>query len=405
MKEWRRYNPLGPEEKAAVARVMDSGCLSQFIGAWHPDFNGGREVLAFEKALADYFDVPEAIVFNSLTSGLMAGMGAIGIQPGDEVIVSPWTMSATATAILIWGGIPVFADIEEDYYGLDPEQVRAKITPRTRAIAVTHIFGHAAKIEAIMAIAREHNLKVIEDVAQAPGIQFKGRYLGDWGDIGGFSLNYHKHIHTGEGGFCITRDADLALKMRMIRNHAESALPGSPITDPTNMVGFNFRLGELEAAIGREQLKKLPRLLEKNQTKVDVILQSLSAEHWLESTPVNSTSDHAYYVLPFKLKDADITNKVLADELNNLGVPGVVCGYVNVHRLPMYQQKVAFGHYPWSAAEAEVDYSVGICPVAENMKDQRFLGLLISMYDLDESECIWIAEQFKKAYRTLKGDS
>ncbi|MHA7879276.1 MAG: DegT/DnrJ/EryC1/StrS family aminotransferase [Saccharospirillum sp.] len=402
MSEWRRYNPIGVEEKQAVARVMDSGCLSQFIGAWHEDFGGGREVKAFEQELAAYFGTPEAIVFNSLTSGLIAAMGAIGIQPGDEVIVSPWTMSATATAILIWGGIPVFADIRTDDYAIDPEQVLKKISSRTKAIVVTHIFGYPAPMEALTQIARDHQLRVIEDCAQAPGIKLKNRFLGDWGDIGGFSLNYHKHIHTGEGGFCLCRDPDLALKMRLIRNHAESAMVGSPISDPTNMVGFNFRMGELEAAIGREQLKKLPDLLIRNQVKVETLLSALADETWLTSTEVASVSDHAYYVLPFLLLDERISNRELADALKERGVPGVMCGYVNVHRLPMYQQKTAFGAYPWCVSDNAFDYRIGSLPVAERMHESRFLGLLISMFDLDEQECRWIAEQFKEAYQTLK---
>ena len=128
MKTWKRYNPIGDEEKRAVNRVLDSGCLSSFIGGWGDDFGGGNEVTSFECEIAEYFGVKHAITFNSLTSGLISAVGAIGIEPGDEVIVSPWTMSATATAIIIWGGIPIFADIERDYYGLDPDSVKSKIS-------------------------------------------------------------------------------------------------------------------------------------------------------------------------------------------------------------------------------------------------------------------------------------
>lgn len=155
MKNPIRYNPIGEEEKAAAMRVLDSGCLSAFIGAWGEDFHGGKEIRAFEEEISNYFDVKHAITFNSLTSGLIAAMGAIGIEPGDEVIVSPWTMSATAIAILIWGGIPVFADIEKDYYGLDPIKVEEAITENTKAILVTDIFGHGARLDELKSIDRK----------------------------------------------------------------------------------------------------------------------------------------------------------------------------------------------------------------------------------------------------------
>src|SRR5688572_26483516 len=152
------YNTIGKEEKAAVRRVLDSGNLSQFLGAWSPDFFGGPEVRMFEENWCSAFNVNYSVSVNSNTSGLFAAMGAIGIQPGDEVIVSPYTMSASAIAPLVYGGIPVFADIDPDTFCMDPKSIESRITPRTKAILVVHIFGHPADMEAIMAIAQKHNL-------------------------------------------------------------------------------------------------------------------------------------------------------------------------------------------------------------------------------------------------------
>ena len=396
MKNPIRYNPIGEEEKAAAMRVLDSGCLSAFIGAWGEDFHGGKEIRAFEEEISNYFDVKHAITFNSLTSGLIAAMGAIGIEPGDEVIVSPWTMSATAIAILIWGGIPVFADIEKDYYGLDPIKVEEAITENTKAILVTDIFGHGARLDELKSISNKYNLKLVEDVAQAPGIKYREKYCGTWGDIGGFSLNYHKHIHTGEGGFCITNDDDLALKMKMIRNHAEASIVNSPLTDLVNMVGFNFRMGEIEAAIGREQLKKLPKLLEDNQQKARWFYQRLKSIDHITLPKIEKNSAHAFYVYPIKL--AFSKNDGFLACLENLKMPGLVSKYVNVHRLPMFQHKKAFGKgYPWNMAHRDVSYDVGICPVAEKLNDENFMGLLISMFDLNESEVNEMCDIFEKA--------
>jgi len=403
MKSWKRYNPISTEEKQAANRVLDSGCLSSFIGGWGDDFHGGPEIQKFEKDISEYFGVKHAVTFNSLTSGLIAAVGAIGIEPGDEVIVSPWTMSATATAIIIWGGIPVFADIETDYYGLDPVIVEQKINENTKAIMVTDIFGHGSKLSELVSICQKHELKLIEDVAQAPGIPYQGKLCGTWGDIGGFSLNYHKHIHTGEGGFCITNDADLALKMKMIRNHAEASIVDSPLEDGLNMVGYNFRMGELEAAIGIEQLKKLPMLLKQNQRKSNIINAILSEEPDFKVASVQQDSEHAYYVLPVTIQNHLDLRDTWIKKLIELGVPGLMKGYVNVHRLPMYENKLAYGKgFPWSFAKSDPDYGLGVCPKAESLKDESFVGLLVSMFDMDDEDCRWIANTMVVTWRTLK---
>lgn len=399
---YERYNPIGKEEIQAVNKVMKSGTLSSFIGAWCEDFFGGPEVRAFEKELAEHFNVKHAITFNSLTSGLISAVGAIGVEPGDEVIVSPWTMSATATAIIIWGGIPVFADIEEDYYGLDPNSVRKIVTDKTKAIIATDIFGHGAKLDQLKDIANENKIKLIEDVAQAPGVLYKNKYCGKWGDIGGFSLNYHKHIHTGEGGFCITDDDRLALKMQMIRNHAESSIEGSPLEDYKNMLGFNFRMGEIEATIGRCQLRKLDLLLEKNITKANAINSILSEVEEFKLACLEEESNHAFYVLPINIvKRADLRSTFI-DMCNKSEIPGLFSGYVNVHKLPMYQRKEAFGKgYPWSLADNDISYQNGICPVAEKLKDKSFIGLLVSMYEINIQDAQIIAHRMVSIWKSL----
>ena len=254
------YRSIGPEEVEAARAVVETGVLSRFLGSWDPDFYGGDKVRAFEKAWESYFLVQYAVSVNSATSGLIAAVGAIGVEPGDEVIVSPWTMSATATAILVWNAIPVFADIENETYNLDPVSIEKNITHYTKAILVTDIFGHPADLDAIMVIAGKHGLKVIEDCAQAPGAMYRGRFAGTVADIGIFSLNYHKHIHTGEGRVCVTNDASLAERLQLIRNHAEAVAGDKGVKDLSNMIGFNFRMTEIEAAIGIEQLKKLKKL-------------------------------------------------------------------------------------------------------------------------------------------------
>ncbi|MEO6832322.1 MAG: DegT/DnrJ/EryC1/StrS family aminotransferase, partial [Chitinophagaceae bacterium] len=155
------YNTIGVEEKNAAIEVLDSGNLSQYLGAWTPDFLGGPKVRAFEAAWAEAIGVKHAVSVNSNTSGLFTAIGALGIQPGDEVIVSPYSMSASAIAPLVYGGIPVFADIDPVTFCMAPASIEACVTERTKAILVVHIFGHPADMDAIMDIARRHNLAVI----------------------------------------------------------------------------------------------------------------------------------------------------------------------------------------------------------------------------------------------------
>ncbi|RPG38427.1 MAG: DegT/DnrJ/EryC1/StrS family aminotransferase, partial [Muricauda sp. TMED12] len=194
------FNTIGEAERRAVEAVLDTGVLSGFVGAPGPDFNGGPAVRELEARWCDRFNCTHAVSVNSATSGLYAAIAAAGVGPGDEVIVPPYTMSATCIAPLVYGGIPVFVDIERDHFCLDPDLVEAAITPKTRAILTVNLFGHPAALGRLRQIADKHGLILIEDNAQAPLAKENGRFTGTIGHIGVFSLNRHKHIQTGEGG-------------------------------------------------------------------------------------------------------------------------------------------------------------------------------------------------------------
>ena len=168
---FERYNSLGEEERLAVNQVMEKGVLSQYLGCWHDDFYGGEQVRAFEEDCKNFFGVKHAITVNSWTSGLIAAVGALNLDPGDEIIVSPWTMCASATAILHWNAIPVFADIDPGTFNISPESVRANVSDKTRAIMAVDIFGQSADIDSLRKIADEYDLKIISDTAQAPGAE------------------------------------------------------------------------------------------------------------------------------------------------------------------------------------------------------------------------------------------
>lgn len=410
-KKFKKYNPIGEEERLAVDRVMTSGVLSRFVGGWGEDFNGGEEVQAFEKEWAEAFNVKHAITVNSWTSGLICAVGAIGIEPGDEVIVTPWTMCASATAILHWGGIPVFADISLDDYCLDPASVRASITSKTKAIMSVDIFGRSANMDELTGVAREFNLKIISDCAQAPGAVFQGRMAGTIADIGGFSLNYHKHIHTGEGGVVVTNDDELALKVRLIRNHAEASVKDAGLSDITNMIGYNFRLGEIESAIGREQLKKIKLLLSGRVETAELLIERLSklkGLHLPKPNDVGVNWENVYYVLPMRLTDPVLKVKSrdqIVDALAAEGVDGLMKGYGLVYQLPIFQQKKCFGNFgfPWviNGVTNDVSYSQGICPIAEKLHNETFIGYEVCLFDLSEEDIDLIGKAFDKVWKEM----
>ena len=406
-KPFKLYNPIGREEVEAAKEVIESGVLSQFIGSWHPDFLGGPKVKEFEAQCATYFGVRHAITVNSWTSGLIAAVGAVGIHPGDEVIVPPWTMCASATAILHWNAIPVFADIDPVTFCLDPDSVEANITPFTKAIMAVDIFGQSADMEKLMSIAKRHELKVISDTAQAPGAIYKGKFAGTLADVGGFSLNYHKHIHTGEGGILVTNDELIAQRLQLIRNHAEAVVGGMGISDLTNMVGYNFRLGEIECAMGITQLKKLQNFVESRNRSANQLNRKLCHLPGLITPSLVAGSSHVYYVYGMVLdtKLLGIKREILVNALEAEGLTGLSNGYQNIHLLPIFQKKIAYGSsgFPWSSdiCHRDVTYEKGICPVAEKLHDETYMGFAMCLHDLNDSDVDLIGKAFSKVWQSL----
>ncbi len=376
------YRTIGAEERDAVLRVLESGVLSQFVGVDGPDFLGGPRVRELETAWAEYFGTRHAVAVNSATSGLSAAVGAARIGPGDEVIVSPYTMSASAAAAIVYGAVPVFADIDPETFCLDPVSVRARITPRTRAVIAVDLFGHPAAWEELRTIGREHGLVLIEDAAQAPGARLGHRYAGTLGDLGVFSLNYHKTIHSGEGGVIVTDDPDLAERLQLIRNHAEAVVKARGTDDLVNLVGFNFRMTEIEAAIASEQLRKLDRLVQARIDASDYLSTRLAGFPGLGVPVVRPRVRHGYYVYPlrFDAGQAGMTRARFAAALRAEGIP-VHEGYVEpLYWQPMYQRGIGIGRdgFPFRQPGREpVRYPRGLCPVTERMHQEELLYLTV----------------------------
>ena len=396
--ELAAYRSMGEAEKEAVNRVIESDCLSGFYGSPGPEFNGGPEVQAFEQAWRARFDVAHAISVNSATSGLFAAMGAIGIGPGDQVIVPPWTMSATAMAPLIYGGIPVFADIEEVTFGLDPAAVEAAITPQTRAILAVNLFGHPARLHELRELADRHGLFLVEDNAQAPLGFERGRRAGTIGHIGVFSLNYHKHIHTGEGGVCVTSSDRLADRLAQIRNHGENVVTDDPDA-LVNMIGFNYRMTELSAAVGSVQLENVDQHVSVREKLADQVSKGISDLEGISPPVVRDGCRHNYYCWTARLDeevlgvDRDLFSRALSAE----GVPNAV-GYVKpLYHLPIFQRRLAMGRDGFPFTLGAPDYSAIRCPVAERMYEQEALLFEPCAFEITDS----LADQFVMAIRKV----
>lgn len=286
------------------------------LGPTEARYLGGRYVRMLEAMFAARTGCTYAVACNSATSGLVMAVGAAGVQPGDEVLVPCMSFHATATCVIPFGGVPVFVEVDPETLCMDPLDAEAKITPRTRAMIPVHLGGVPAAMEELLAIARRHNLKVIEDCAQSMGARYRGRETGSLGDAGVFSLTETKSITCGEGGVVVTDDPRIAVKLRLIRNHGEANAEESWSEEELrNVVGMNYRLTELQAAIAVAQYEQLD---ERNRVRNE------NARFLIENLPfaaqrVGADCEPAYFVLKFRHRERDALVRRLAAE----GIPAV----------------------------------------------------------------------------------
>ncbi len=371
-------------EIAAVAAVLKRGPLSGFVGEAGQWFFGGPVVRRFEKAFSKKFKVRHAVSCNSATTALHAAVAALGIGPGDEVIVPPYTMSASATAVLMNGAVPIFADIEAGTFCLDPKSVEKKITKRTRAVMMVNLFGQTGDMAALLKLAKKHTFKIIEDNAQSAGAAWRGRYTGTLGDIGVFSFNVHKQIQAGEGGVLVTNDKRLALRAQLARNHGESVVRDMPGYTGGPIFGSNYRMTEVTAAIAEVQLSKLDFLNRKRVALADRLTKKLHGIPGLTLPYLPKENTHVYYSYIMKLDEAKagITRAALVKKLQKRGFP-IGAGYERpLYLLPLFQKRQAFNntHFPFDYQDMKQDYSRGSCPVVERMHYRELIGTDVCQY-------------------------
>jgi perosamine synthetase len=307
---------IGEDERAAVDRVLQSGMIAQ-----------GPEVAAFEHEFAAALvDGRTCVAVNSGTSGLHLGLLAAGVGVGDEVIVPSFTFAATANSVALTGATPVFVDIEPDYFCLDPAAVEAAITPRTKGIMPVHLYGHPAAMDALQAVAGRHGVALYEDAAQAHASSLHGRPVGTFGAFAMFSLYPTKNMTSGEGGMVSCADEETARRMRLLRNQ------GMERRYENELVGFNARMTDLHAAIGRVQLGKLEGWTKQRQANAAFVDANLEG---VVVPPVAKGAVHVYHQYTIRVAD---DRDGFAAALAERGIGTGVYYPIPNHRLPSFNQ-------------------------------------------------------------------
>jgi len=378
---------IGDEEIQAVVEVLKSKRLSQVTGT---------KVDEFEEAFAKYHGVKHARATSSGTTALHGALATLEIGPGDEVIVPALTFIATAFSVLHQNAIPVFADVDSKTYNIDPNDIERKISPRTKAIIPVHLLGHPAAMDRIMEIADEHDLAVIEDNAQSVGSEYKGRKTGTFGDLGCFSFYQTKNMTTGEGGMIITDDDNFAERVRMIRQYGETAPSEREVrTYHHEILGYNYRMGEIQAAIGLVQLKKLDDMNQRRIENANYLSDHLTNVKGITTPFIQEGAKHVFYAYPIRLdlEELGVSADWFAQAMTAEGIPTFRGAGTPT---PLYLQHVfinlsGYGRIncPFSCPfyEGKVKYGKGICPTSEKLVNEVVilpLNPLMTRNDLDD---------------------
>lgn len=351
--KWPLY---GEAEEQALKRVL-------FSGKWGV---GGNETEIFEKTFADYQNCNYCVTMVNGSVTLRNALMACNIPAGSEVIIPPYTFLATATSVIEANCIPIFVDIDPDTYCIDPKEIEKAITPNTKAIIPVHLGGHAADMDEIMAIARKHNLYVIEDSAHAHGAEYKGKRVGSIGDIGSFSFQASKNLCSGEGGAIVTNNKDLAEKCWSIQNCGR--VRGGQWYQH-DFLGGNYRLSQFQAAILNEQIKQLDQQFETRERNAAYLSAGLAEIPGIKPLArKEEATRHSYHLYVFRYNKTEfdgLSREVFLEALSAEGIP-CLAGYTTpLYRYPFFQNK-EFGPFTaWENTKPTLEYNSAHCPVTE----------------------------------------
>jgi UDP-4-amino-4,6-dideoxy-N-acetyl-beta-L-altrosamine transaminase len=354
----------------------------------------GPFISRFEKEVANYVGAKFAVSFANGTAALHGACFAAGVSQGDEVITSAMTFAASANCVLYQGGTPVFADIDEKTYNIDPKEIKKRITSKTKAIIPVHFTGQPANMEEITAIAKNHNLVVIEDAAHALGATYKGNMIGSISDMTMFSFHPVKHITSGEGGMITTNNKDYYEKLLQFRSHGITRDP-SKLTEnhgpwyyEMQFLGYNYRLTDIQAALGLSQFKKLNTFIDLRKKYSSIYNEAFTniPAITLPSQDKNGCSSWHLYVIRLQLDQLTATRKEIFDAFQQENI-GLNVHYIPVHLLPYYQK---------------LGYKQGICPKAEKLYEEIItLPLFPAMTENDVRDIIYAVQKIINPYCKL----
>jgi len=341
---------IGEEEVEAVVKVLRSGLLTQGLGA-------GPMVTQFEKNFAKFAAAKHAIAVNTGTAALHSAVVASGVKNGDEVILPSFTFVATAEAVVMAGCKPVFVDIDPETYNVSPVEIEKAVTRRTKTIVPVDLYGLPADIKPIREIAVKHSLAVVEDAAQAHGATYAGKPAGVFADVACWSLYASKNMTTGEGGVITTGDDEMAETMRLIRTHGEKAKYASL------MLGYNYRMSEMQAAIGLVQLEKLPAFVAKRRENSGKLNRILAETDKLQLPHEPKGRKHSWYLYTVRLKNATENERNrIVEELRKKDIGAEVYYPYPVHLMPYYRDSFGRRKLPETEKAAKQVFSLPIHP-------------------------------------------
>ncbi|MCX8137929.1 DegT/DnrJ/EryC1/StrS family aminotransferase [Pyrobaculum aerophilum] len=375
----------------AIAEVLKSGVLTAQHGKW---------VKAFEAELASYLGVRYAAAVSNGTTALHTALKAIGVGPGDEVITTPFTFAASATAVLHANAVPVFADIDRETLNLDPASVEERITDKTKAVVVVHLAGMPAEMDQFMKLAERYGVKIIEDAAQALGAEYRGRRAGSIGHVSAFSFYATKHITSGEGGAVATDIAAYAERAKLIRAHGEVGKYSY------ELLGYNYRMTEIQGVLAYYQLKQLPEMERRREAYVKALLEELAPlEGDLITVPrPRPYMKHAWHLVQILLAVEKLKKPrdYVVEALRAEGVGNAFVAYpVPLYKTPLFQRQEGHGlGCPWTCPyyKRRVEYKP--LPNAE-WAAERVVSLLV-MPNLTEQDALDTAAAFKKVLSHLR---
>ena len=324
---------IDDEEIRAVRHVLSEKSLTS------SSFDGGIHVQQFEKLISKFVKSKFTIAVNSGTSALQACLYSLDIKPGDEVLVPSFTFVATANSVKAVGAKPVFVDIVRENYTMDPDDLSKKVTKRTKAIIPVHLYGHVAYMEEIIEVAKKNNLKIIEDASQSLGSKFKQKHAGTFSHLGCFSFYGTKVTTSGEGGAVVTDNKILCEKLKQIRNH------GYTKNNLMTRLGLNLRLSEINAVIGKIQMKKLPFFLKQRRKNAKILTELLqNCDIVLPRQRKHEKPNWYLYTVAHKNR-----NKVMK-KLNSLGIAATAYYFTPIHKTPYYKTKKKLPNTEWASS-------------------------------------------------------